>query len=115
MEASGTSGMKAALNGVPHLSIRDGWWIEGYNGKNGWTFGDSEIEGERDGRDAAAIYQILEEDIIPLYYKTNEEGVPHDWVKIMKASIISTAPRFSARRMVREYVQKFYARALKEA
>ena len=115
MEASGTSGMKAALNGVPHLSIRDGWWIEGYNGKNGWTFGNSEIEGERDGRDAAAIYQILEEDIIPLYYKTNEEGVPHYWVKIMKASIISTAPRFSARRMVREYVQKFYARALKEA
>ncbi len=115
MEASGTSGMKAALNGVPSLSIMDGWWIEGFNGKNGWAFGQEEREGSRDQADAEAIYRILEEEVIPLYYKVSRNGVPHDWVKVMKESIKSNAARFSSRRMVKEYIQKFYANVLKDA
>jgi len=115
MEASGTSGMKAALNGVPHLSIMDGWWIEGFNGKNGWAFGQEEVNGNRDQRDAEAIYRILEEEVIPFYYKVSDEGIPSEWVKLMKECIKSNAPRFSARRMVKEYIHKFYAEALKKA
>jgi starch phosphorylase len=115
MEASGTSGMKAALNGVPNLSIADGWWIEGFNGRNGWAFGEEDVSDNRDHADAKAIFRILEEEILPLYYKISEDGVPHDWVKVMKASIKSNAAKFSARRMVKDYVQKFYSKALKGA
>ena len=114
LEASGTSGMKAALNGVPHLSIMDGWWMEGFNGKNGWGFGQEDVNGNRDQADAEAIYEILEEKIIPLYYEVSDDGVPHGWVKVMKESIMSNGPRFSARRMVKEYIEKFYIKALKE-
>jgi len=110
LEACGTSGMKASLNGVPHLSILDGWWIEGFNGKNGWAF-----SGGGDDQDADAIYTLLENEIVPLYYKVDDDGIPHDWVKIMKKAIVSNAPLFSARRMVKEYVQKFYKNALKSA
>ncbi len=112
LEASGTSGMKASLNGVPHLSILDGWWIEGYNGENGWAFGEEHVEGNRDHADAEALYDILENKIIPLYYNVSSEGVPEGWVKVMKAAIKSNAPRFSARRMVKEYAQEFYKKAL---
>lgn len=98
MEASGTSGMKAALNGVPHLSIMDGWWMEGFNGKNGWAFGGEEVSGNRDQADVETLYQILEKEVIPLYYRVSDDGVPHDWVSVMKESIKSNAPRFSARR-----------------
>jgi starch phosphorylase len=115
MEASGTSGMKAALNGVPHLSIMDGWWIEGFNGKNGWAFGKEDGNDNRDPTDAEAMYEILERHVIPLYYKVSDDGIPHDWVKVMKESIKSNAHRFSARRMLKEYIQKFYIKALKEA
>lgn len=113
MEASGTSGMKAALNGVPQLSILDGWWIEGYNGKNGWAFGDKVNEGNRDAADAEAIYRILENDIIPLYYRISDDGIPREWVRIMKEAIRSNAARFSSRRMVKEYLQKFYSKTLR--
>jgi starch phosphorylase len=109
-EASGTSGMKAALNGVPHLSILDGWWIEGYNGKNGWAF-----EGRGDTEDAGAVYDLLEKEIIPLYYRLDDAGVPVGWVKVMKEAIKNTGPFFSARRMVKEYATKFYQNALKSA
>jgi starch phosphorylase len=115
MEASGTSGMKAALNGVPHLSITDGWWAEGFNGKNGWAFGDQTLEEDRHRADAEAVYRILEEEVIPIYYAVSSDGIPHDWVRIMKESIRSNAARFSSRRMVKEYIQKFYVNALKEA
>lgn len=115
MEACGTSGMKGALNGVPHLSIMDGWWMEGFNGKNGWTFGQDESGDNRGPADADAIYRILEEEVIPLYYKVSDDGTPHDWVKVMKESIKSNGPRFSTRRMVKEYIQKFYTKALKDA
>jgi starch phosphorylase len=114
MEASGTSGMKASLNGVPNLSILDGWWMEGYNGKNGWAFGAGPMEGNRDDRDAGAIYDLLEREIVPLYYRVSEDGVPLDWVAVMKESIRSTAAAFSARRMVKEYTDKFYLPALRQ-
>jgi starch phosphorylase len=113
MEASGTSGMKAALNGVPHLSLLDGWWVEGFNEKNGWAFGHEEKSGSRDQADAEELYRILEEEIIPLYYKFSDDGIPVEWVRIMKASIKSNAPRFSARRMVKDYISKFYIKGLK--
>jgi starch phosphorylase len=109
LEASGTSGMKTSLNGVPNLSILDGWWIEGFNGKNGWAF---DGNGD-DKRDADAIYNILEKEVIPLYYKADEKGVPKGWVKIMKESIKTIGPKFSSRRMVKEYTKKFYKHASK--
>ena len=115
MEASGTSGMKAALNGVPHLSILDGWWIEGFNGKNGWAFGHEHSAEDRDRADAAALYDLLEKEIIPLYYRPSEDGIPCDWVRVMKESIKSNGAAFSARRMVKEYINKFYAPALNHA
>ncbi|MEW6002678.1 MAG: alpha-glucan family phosphorylase [Nitrospirota bacterium] len=114
LEACGTSGMKAALNGVPHLSILDGWWVEGFNGRNGWAFEGGGGE-NRDIEDSEAIYNILEKEIIPLYYKFNDDGIPADWVKVMKEAIISTGPFFCAKRMAKEYVKKFYEPALKSA
>jgi starch phosphorylase len=109
MEASGTSGMKAAINGVPSLSIADGWWLEGSTPTNGWTIDSGpEDEGDRDERDAAELYRLIEEDIIPAYYTTSETGVPHDWVRIMKQSIKTVAPHFSARRMIKDYLDFAY-------
>jgi starch phosphorylase len=111
-EASGTSGMKAAINGVPNLSILDGWWIEGYNGENGWAFGGEEIEGDRTAADAKALYDILEQQVIPLYYERSDNGVPRGFVQVMKCAIESVAPRFGTRRMAKEYVKAFYVDAL---
>jgi starch phosphorylase len=111
LEASGTSGMKASVNGVPNLSILDGWWIEGYNGSNGWAFG-KQIQGDRTQADAEALYHLLEEEIIPLFYQRSDDGVPHGFVRVMKAAIKSASPRFGARRMAKEYVTRFYAQAL---
>ena len=115
MEACGTSGMKAALNGVPHLSILDGWWVEGYTGENGWAFGEKEMAGDRDPQDSQAIYELLEKQIIPLFYQLSDNGLPHGWIRVMKESIKTNAPRFSARRMVKEYIDKFYLKALQNA
>jgi len=114
LEACGTSGMKASLNGVPHLSILDGWWNEGFNGSNGWAFGGEDMQ-DRDAVDSEAIYNILENDVIPLYYDVSDDGIPHGWVRVVKEAMISNAPVFSARRMVKEYVNKFYQNALKSA
>lgn len=115
LEACGTSGMKASLNGVPHLSILDGWWIEAYNGRNGWAFGGDAAGENRDPADAEAVYNLLERQIIPLYYDVAENGTPTGWLKVMKEAIKSNFPRFSARRMVREYSEKFYIPALRQA
>ena len=112
LEACGTSGMKASINGVLHLSILDGWWPGGFNGHNGWAFCGA-AEGDRDAQDAAAIYDILEQEVIPLYYRVNDQGVPVDWVKMMKEAMKSLGAKFSARRMVKEYSRKFYQPALK--
>ncbi|NLD56577.1 MAG: glycosyltransferase family 1 protein [Methanomicrobiales archaeon] len=112
LEASGTSGMKAALNGVINLSIPDGWWLEGYNGKNGWSFGSPDLSENRDAADAHALYDILEREVVPLYYSQSLDGIPHGWVKMMKESIKSNAPRFSARRMVKEYVSRYYPKLM---
>lgn len=112
LEASGTSGMKAGANGVPSLSVLDGWWLEGYNGKNGWAFGDDSVEGDRTNADAEALYRLLEEKIIPLYYHRPDDEVAHDFVRVMKAAIKSVAPQFSSRRMLKEYVNQFYVEAL---
>jgi glycogen phosphorylase len=116
-EASGTSGMKAAVNGVLHLSVRDGWWYEGYNGTNGWAIGD-EVEAydpeEEDKSDAAALYRLLEEEIIPLYYQRDRNGVPHGWVHMVKEAIDSIVPRFCTRRMLKEYVEQMYIPAARK-
>jgi glycogen phosphorylase len=112
LEASGTSGMKAGANGVPSLSVLDGWWLEGYNGKNGWAFGGEPVEGDRSSADAEALYRLLEEKIIPLYYHRPDDEVAHDFVRVMKAAIKSVAPQFSSRRMLKEYVNQFYVEAL---
>jgi starch phosphorylase len=114
MEASGTSGMKSTLNGVPQLSVLDGWWIEGYNGKNGWAFEGAQ-GADRDAIDARAIYDILEEKVIPLYYDVDNEGIPHGWVQVMKEAIKVTGREFSARRMAKEYTKRFYFNALEAA
>jgi starch phosphorylase len=111
LEASGTSGMKASVNGVPNLSILDGWWIEGYNGSNGWAFG-GQVQGDRRQADAEALYRLLEEEIIPLFYQRSDDGVPHGFVQVMKAAIKGASPRFSARRMAKEYVARFYVKAM---
>jgi starch phosphorylase len=115
LEASGTSGMKAALNGVPHLSIGDGWWAEGFTGSNGWvidggvTFADPDA---MDAADAAALYRLLEEDVVPAFYDRDASNVPHRWIATVKEAIRTVAPRFSARRMVKEYSERMYAPSL---
>jgi len=117
MEACGTSGMKASLNGVPQLSIPDGWWIEGYNGKNGWTFGEQETRAgeDRTESDAEALYDVLEKTIIPLYYAVDDDGISRGWVRVMKEAMKSVGPAFSTRRMVKEYFRTFYREALDRA
>ena len=115
LEASGTSGMKAAINGVPHLSIGDGWWAEGFNGSNGWVIdggASGENHDETDAADAAALYRLLEEEVVPAFYDRDRAGVPRRWVAMVKESIRSIAPRFCARRMVKEYATRMYAPAL---
>ncbi len=110
-EASGTSGMKACMNGVLHLSVPDGWWPEGYNGTNGWTISDEALASspaQEDERDAAALYELLEQEIIPLYYKRDRKGVPHEWLQHVRSAMKSISPQFSARRMVKDYVEHMY-------
>ncbi len=105
LEACGTSGMKASINGTLHLSTLDGWWPEGYNGKNGWAFGE---EPSDNVKDANELYDLLEKEIIPLYYSVNDEGYSPKWVAMKKEAIKSVAPKFSARRMMKDYLKKFY-------
>jgi starch phosphorylase len=114
-EASGTSGEKASLNGVPNCSIRDGWWDEAASGSNGWSIGDRQEyqdAGTRDDADADALYTLLEREIAPLYYDRGLDEVPHNWVAVMKEAVKTVAPTYSMRRMVKEYTESLYLPAL---
>lgn len=116
LEASGTSGQKVCINGVINFSILDGWWCEGYNGKNGWVIGDEtefDNENTQDNIDSESIYDTLEQKIIPLYYKVNESGIPSEWIRIMKNSIKSLIWNYSTDRMVQEYTERMYLPAIK--
>ncbi len=111
MEASGTSGMKAAINGVPNLSVGDGWWAEGATGANGWVIDGGAPPDNPDAVDVAdadALYRLLEEEIVPAFYDRGPDHIPHRWLSFVKESIRTVTPRFSARRMVKEYVEKMY-------
>ena len=111
LEASGTSGQKASVNGVINFSVLDGWWAEGYNTKNGWKIG-AEINYDdyetQDNEDCESIYTTLEKKIIPTYYDINPNGVSSKWVQIMKESIVTTGGAFSTSRMLVDYVKKLY-------
>jgi starch phosphorylase len=113
-EACGTSGMKASMNGVINLSVRDGWWDEAYNGYNGWAI--DNFQGgnalEEDKNDSEAIYHLLENRIIPLYYARDRKGVPHQWIKIAKEAIRTVSPNYNACRMMREYTERMYRPAI---
>ncbi|HEY4100713.1 MAG TPA: alpha-glucan family phosphorylase [Gemmatimonadales bacterium] len=113
LEASGTSGMKAALNGVPQLSTIDGWWEEGFNGKNGWAIAKAEPGQDADAADAANLYQLLENDIVPLWYDQDDNGIPRRWVQRMKEAIRVAGHQFTARRMLQDYVERYYAPILR--
>jgi glycogen phosphorylase len=118
-EASGTSGQKAALNGVLNFSVLDGWWREGYNGQNGWAIGrdlDYDNPEHQDEVDSESLYDILENEIIPLYYQIrSSDNLPGDWIFKVKESIRTLAPQFSMRRMVKEYVEDMYLCAIEAA
>jgi len=116
LEASGTSGQKAGLNGVLNFSVLDGWWREGYNGQNGWAIGSETIypnEFCQDNADSESIYEILEKQLIPLYYDRDDKGIPRGWVRMMKESIRSLASGFSTHRMLQDYTAKLYIPAMK--
>ena len=111
MEASGTSGQKASVNGVINFSVLDGWWAEGYNQENGWTIGtNAEYNSyeEQDIADSQSMYRTIEDKIIPTYYNKNEEGISPKWIRIMKNSIISTGGKYSTARMLVDYTNNLY-------
>ncbi|HET7698066.1 MAG TPA: alpha-glucan family phosphorylase [Vicinamibacterales bacterium] len=115
LEASGTSGMKASANGVPHFSIGDGWWAEGFTGQNGWLIdaADQPTQEAQDAADAARIYDLLEREIVPTFYDL-EDGIPRRWLTYVRQAIVTVAARFSARRMVKEYVDRMYTPAMQQ-
>ena len=118
LEASGTSGQKAAMNGILNLSILDGWWPEGFDGDNGWAIGSGvnmSVSDAADAADADALYDLLEHEVVPLYYERDEKGVPQHWMERSKDSIATISPAFNARRMVKDYVERFYAPAAERA
>lgn len=112
MEASGTSGEKAAMNGGLNFSILDGWWIEGYNGINGFGIGPDEDSTEADdvtdARDAEALYSVLENEIVPAYYERDESGLRSEWIRRMKDALATLIPQFSSDRMVGDYIDRIY-------
>jgi len=116
-EASGTSGEKAGMNGAINFSVLDGWWVEGYNGKNGWAIGDNRDYDDlklQDKIDSVSIYNQLEKQIVPMYYEKEESGISKEWVSRMKESIKSVTSFFNTSRMLKEYTQKLYMPALEQ-
>jgi starch phosphorylase len=117
LEASGTSGMKAGMNGVINLSILDGWWDEGYDGENGWAIKPASPDLDphrRDAEEARTLYEILQDRVIPLYYDRTEGGYSPGWMKIAKRAMASLLPRYDASRMLGEYVSKYYIPASRQ-
>ena len=116
LEASGTSGMKVPVNGGLNLSVLDGWWAEGYSPEAGWAIGSGEIYEDQNYQDEVegrAIYQLLEKELIPLYYDRGTGGLPRGWIAKMKASMRSLCPEYSTNRMVGDYTQEFYLHAFR--
>jgi starch phosphorylase len=111
MEASGTSGMKAAMNGIPSISILDGWWDEGFNGRNGWAIGGRQMlpdDAAQDEADATELYRLLEDEVVPRFYARDAEGQPGDWISTMREAVAAAIWQFSTARMLGEYVEKLY-------
>jgi glycogen phosphorylase len=118
MEASGTSGMKAAMNGIPSISILDGWWDEGFNGRNGWAIGGRETladDAAQDEADAAELYRLLEDEVVPRFYARDGEGMPGDWIDTMREAIAAAIWQFSTARMLGQYVEEMYRPAARAA
>ena len=116
LEASGTSGEKAEMNGVVNLSVKDGWWLEGYREGAGWALTEKrsfQNQGYQDQLDAATIYSLLENEIIPLYYNKNKKGISEGWVKVIKNSIAQIAPHYTMKRQLDDYYDKFYVKEAK--
>ena len=122
LEASGTSGMKAAMNGTVNLSVLDGWWAEAYDGrrgsKNGWAIPpprDEQSHDDRDRQDSTTLYEILQDEVLPLYYARDERlGYSPNWVQLCKRSMASVLPAFNSERVLRDYLRDFYAPAARQ-
>ena len=116
LEASGTSGEKAEMNGVVNLSVKDGWWLEGYREGAGWALTEKRTyqnQGYQDQLDAATIYGLLENEIVPLYYDTDKKGISKGWIKVLKNSIAQIAPHYTMKRQLDDYYAKFYEKQAK--
>jgi starch phosphorylase len=111
LEACGTSGMKAGLNAVPQLSTLDGWWAEGYMGQNGWAIPLAQPGQDPDQSDADHLFDLLEQEVVPMYYKRDARGIPVEWIQRMKQALRVAGERFTARRMVQDYATHYYAPA----
>ena len=112
LEASGTSGMKSCLGGGLQLSVLDGWWAEAYDGENGWAI-DGDIDGDQaaqDHRHSSALFDLLEQEVLPMFHDRDAHGVPERWVKMIRRSLMTNGPLFSATRMMRDYIDKVYRR-----
>lgn len=112
LEASGTSGEKVAMNGGLNLSVLDGWWLEGYDGTNGFAIGNEPEATENsdiDARHAESLYRVLEEEVVPMFYERDNEGLPRKWISVMKSSIATLVPQFNSDRMVEEYARRIYS------
>jgi len=113
LEASGTSGMKSVLGGGLQLSVLDGWWAEAYDGSNGWAI-DGHVDADhraQDWRDAGALFELIEQQVVPMFHDRDRDGIPQRWVAMMRRSLLTNGPRFSAARMLREYIDRVYRSA----